>query len=102
MDQAVTARYYAHLAPRALKPHRRLSALPGLVNTREHHIPKGVIGVIEPLGSFFGESLDNLAVAPARWIAGARPAVWGSWSSTTSCGRKRVRKSSAFARITDS
>jgi putative ABC transport system permease protein len=25
-----------------------------------------VIGVIEPLGSFFGESLDNLAVAPAR------------------------------------
>lgn len=48
MDQAVTARYYARLAPRALKPHRRLSALPGLVNTREHHIPKGVIGVIAP------------------------------------------------------
>ena len=28
--------------------------------------PYRVIGVIEPLGSFFGESLDNLAVAPAR------------------------------------
>ena len=48
MDQAVTARYYARLAPRALKPHRRLSALPGLVSTREHHIPKGVVGVISP------------------------------------------------------
>jgi succinate-semialdehyde dehydrogenase/glutarate-semialdehyde dehydrogenase len=48
MDQAVTARYYARLAPRALKPHRRLSALPGLVSTREHHVPKGVIGVISP------------------------------------------------------
>ncbi len=48
MDQAVTARYYARLAPRALKPHRRLSPLPGLVSTREHYLPKGVIGVISP------------------------------------------------------
>jgi len=48
MDQAVTARYYARLAPRALRPHRRLSALPGLVSTREHHIPKGVVGIISP------------------------------------------------------
>jgi putative ABC transport system permease protein len=28
--------------------------------------PYRVVGVIEPLGSFFGESLDNLAIAPAR------------------------------------
>ena len=48
MDQAVTARYYARLAPRALKPQRRLSALPGLVSTREHYLPKGVVGVISP------------------------------------------------------
>ena len=48
MDQAVTARYYARLAPRALKPHRRLSALPGLVSTKEHYVPKGVVGVISP------------------------------------------------------
>jgi len=48
MDQAVTARYYARLAPRALKPHRRLSALPGLVSTKEHHVPKGVVGIISP------------------------------------------------------
>ena len=34
--------------PRALRPHRRLSALPGLVSTREHHIPKGVVGIISP------------------------------------------------------
>ncbi|HEY7070710.1 MAG TPA: aldehyde dehydrogenase family protein, partial [Acidimicrobiales bacterium] len=48
MDQAVTARYYARLAPRALKPQRRLSALPGLVSTKEHHVPKGIVGVIAP------------------------------------------------------
>jgi succinate-semialdehyde dehydrogenase/glutarate-semialdehyde dehydrogenase len=48
MDQAVTARYYARLAPRALRPQRRLSALPGLVSTRVHHQPKGVVGVISP------------------------------------------------------
>ncbi len=48
LDQAVTARYYARLAPRALKPHRRLTALPGLVSAVEHHVPKGVVGVISP------------------------------------------------------
>jgi succinate-semialdehyde dehydrogenase/glutarate-semialdehyde dehydrogenase len=48
MDQAITARYYARIAPRALRPKRRLSALPGLVSAHEHHIPKGVIGVISP------------------------------------------------------
>jgi len=48
LDQAVTARYYARLAPRALKPHRRLTALPGLVSATEHHVPKGVVGVISP------------------------------------------------------
>ncbi len=48
MDQAVTSRYYARLAPRALKPTSRLSHLPGLVTTREHHVPKGVVGVISP------------------------------------------------------
>ncbi|HLT69721.1 MAG TPA: succinic semialdehyde dehydrogenase [Acidimicrobiales bacterium] len=48
MDQAVTARYYARLAPRALKPKRRLSPVPGLISTREHHVPLGVVGVIAP------------------------------------------------------
>ncbi|MCU1496185.1 MAG: gabD1 [Acidimicrobiales bacterium] len=48
LDQAVTARYYARLAPRALKPHGRLTALPGLVKATEHHVPKGVVGVIAP------------------------------------------------------
>lgn len=48
MDQAVTSRYYARLAPRALKPHRRLTALPGLVSATEHHVPKGVVGIISP------------------------------------------------------
>ncbi len=48
MDQAVTARYYARMAPRALKPRSRLTALPGLVKATEHHVPKGVVGVISP------------------------------------------------------
>ena len=48
MDQAVTSRYYARLAPRALKPTNRLTALPGLVRATEHHVPKGVVGVIAP------------------------------------------------------
>ncbi len=48
MDQAVTARYYARTAPRTLKPKQRLTALPGLVTAREHHVPKGIVGVISP------------------------------------------------------
>ncbi len=48
MDQAVTARYYARLAPRALKPTSRMTAIPGLIRAKEHHVPKGVIGVISP------------------------------------------------------
>ncbi|MCU1371495.1 MAG: gabD1 [Ilumatobacteraceae bacterium] len=48
MDQAVTARYYARTANRTLKPKQRLTALPGLVTAREHHVPKGVVGVISP------------------------------------------------------
>jgi succinate-semialdehyde dehydrogenase/glutarate-semialdehyde dehydrogenase len=48
LDQAVTSHYYARMAPRALKPHNRLTALPGLVKATEHHVPKGVVGVISP------------------------------------------------------
>jgi succinate-semialdehyde dehydrogenase / glutarate-semialdehyde dehydrogenase len=48
MDQAVTARYYARLAPRALRPKARMTALPGLVRATEHRVPKGVVGVISP------------------------------------------------------
>lgn len=48
MDQAITARYYARLAPRALKSSWRLTALPGLVTATENRIPKGVVGVISP------------------------------------------------------
>ena len=48
LDQAITARYYARLAPRALRPTPRLSAMPGLISTREHHVPKGVVGIVSP------------------------------------------------------
>lgn len=48
LDQALTSRYYGRLAPRALRPHHRLTALPGLVTATEHHVPKGVVGVISP------------------------------------------------------
>lgn len=48
MDQAMTARYYARLAPRALKPKSRMTAVPGLISAKEHRVPKGVVGVISP------------------------------------------------------
>ena len=48
MDQAITARYYARLAPRALRPHNRLTAAPIVITAKEHHIPKGIVGVISP------------------------------------------------------
>ena len=48
MDQAMTARYYARLAPRALKPTSRLTAMPGLLRAKEHRVPKGIVGVISP------------------------------------------------------
>ncbi len=44
MDQAVTARYYARLAPRALKPHHRLTALPGLVTAASTTCPRAWSG----------------------------------------------------------
>ncbi len=47
-DAAMTARYYAHSAPRHLKATRRQGAVPGLTKTVEHHHPKGVVGVISP------------------------------------------------------
>ena len=62
MDQAVTARYYARLAPRALKPHARLTARqPNLGDTQireSSHNPlafersqKGKrCGLLEPIG----------------------------------------------------
>jgi succinate-semialdehyde dehydrogenase/glutarate-semialdehyde dehydrogenase len=47
-DAAMTARYYAHSAPRHLRPVRRQGAVPGLTKAVEHHHPKGVVGVISP------------------------------------------------------
>ena len=47
-DLAMTARYYANTAAKHLKPTRRQGAMPGLTRTREHHVPRGVVGVISP------------------------------------------------------
>lgn len=47
-DVAQTCRYYARTAPGALKPKRRTGAVPGLTLVREHHHPKGVVGIISP------------------------------------------------------
>ncbi len=48
LDVAVTARYYAHCAPRLLRPSRRQGALPVLTRTVVHHHPEGLVGVISP------------------------------------------------------
>ncbi len=47
-DVAMTARYYAHSAPKHLKPVRRQGALPVLTRTTEYHHPRGVVGIISP------------------------------------------------------
>jgi succinate-semialdehyde dehydrogenase/glutarate-semialdehyde dehydrogenase len=47
-DVAQTCRYYARTAPRALRPRRRAGAMPGLTLVREHHHPKGLVGIISP------------------------------------------------------
>ena len=48
LDVAIQARYYAHTAEGFLRPRRRQGALPLLTSAREHHRPRGVIGVIAP------------------------------------------------------
>lgn len=47
-DVVMTARYYAKVAPRALRPRRVAGAVPGLTRTRVHHHPLGVVAVIAP------------------------------------------------------
>ncbi len=48
LDVAIQARYYAHAGPGFLREQRRQGALPVLTQTRVHHRPRGVIGIIAP------------------------------------------------------
>lgn len=48
LDTAVVARYYAHVAPRLLRPRRRQGAFPILTVAWEHHPPRGLAGFIVP------------------------------------------------------
>jgi succinate-semialdehyde dehydrogenase / glutarate-semialdehyde dehydrogenase len=48
IDAALVASYYAKNAARHLKPRRRKGTLPLLTQTWEHHVPKGVVGIISP------------------------------------------------------
>lgn len=48
IDGAIVARYYAHNAARHLGPHHRRGTIPFLTQTWEHHVPKGVVGIISP------------------------------------------------------
>lgn len=59
-DVATVSRYYAHHAPRHLRPRRRRGALPGLTAVREYRHPVGVVGCIVPWNYPF-----NLAVTDA-------------------------------------
>lgn len=47
-DVALVARYYAHHSERHVGPQRRKGILPGLTAAWEHHLPRGVIGIIAP------------------------------------------------------
>ena len=106
MDQAVTARYYARLAPRALRPHRRLSALPGLVSSvgppraqgrRRGHLavelPAGARHVRRPGrpgGGQRGRAQARLA-DPVHRAAGVRAAGGGGPAVRAGPGRDRAR-----------
>ncbi|MGL4611958.1 MAG: succinic semialdehyde dehydrogenase [Trueperaceae bacterium] len=48
IDVALVARYYARNAARHLGVRHRQGTLPFLTQTYEHHLPKGVVGVISP------------------------------------------------------
>ena len=64
LDVAMTARYYAHAAPRLLRPSRRQGAVPLLTRTVVHHPPEGLVGVISPV---------ELPAHPGRQRRGSRP-----------------------------
>jgi succinate-semialdehyde dehydrogenase/glutarate-semialdehyde dehydrogenase len=48
LDVVINARYYGHVASKALKPKRRQGAFPILTEAWEYHHPKGVVGIISP------------------------------------------------------
>jgi succinate-semialdehyde dehydrogenase/glutarate-semialdehyde dehydrogenase len=48
LDVLVTARHYARDAARLLKTRRHHGAFPLMIKVREHHHPKGVVGIISP------------------------------------------------------
>ncbi len=47
-DTAITSRYYARTAAKALAPQRRGGAIPLLTHTTELHHPKGVVAIVSP------------------------------------------------------
>ncbi|AOW93847.1 succinic semialdehyde dehydrogenase [Rhodococcus sp. WMMA185] len=48
LDISLTARHYARIAAKLLRPRRASGMLPGLTKTVVRHHPKGVVGVISP------------------------------------------------------
>jgi succinate-semialdehyde dehydrogenase / glutarate-semialdehyde dehydrogenase len=48
IDAAIVSRYYAYNTARHLKPRHRRGTLPFFTQTWEHHLPKGVVGIISP------------------------------------------------------
>jgi len=48
LDISMTARHYARVAPKLLRPRRMSGMLPGLTKTVVRYQPKGVVGVISP------------------------------------------------------
>lgn len=48
LDISMTARHYARVAPKLLRPRRISGMLPGLTKTVVRYQPKGVVGVISP------------------------------------------------------
>ncbi|RYI98890.1 MAG: aldehyde dehydrogenase family protein, partial [Actinomycetales bacterium] len=66
LHTALTGRYYGRRLSRILGPHRRNGVYPVITGVREHHQPKGVVGLITPWNYPLSMALvDGLAAVAA-------------------------------------
>ncbi|WP_078701278.1 succinic semialdehyde dehydrogenase [Aeromicrobium choanae] len=66
LHSALTGRYYGRRLSRILGPHRRSGVYPVITSVRQHHQPKGVVGLITPWNYPLSMALvDGLAAVAA-------------------------------------
>ncbi|MGH3648822.1 MAG: succinic semialdehyde dehydrogenase [Micromonosporaceae bacterium] len=63
LDPLLCGNYYARKAAKLLKPRRRTGMFPLVASAREHHVPKGVVGIIAPWNFPFALALNDAIAA---------------------------------------